>query len=579
MPRSSFQLNGLVLLCCLAITGAMACTGEVKIASLEEPSQSKDRYEYVDGTTVVVPVKPDDPTIPTPDPGTDVPMMQDPCAGAQDPGVAPMRTLTRQEFEHAMGELFEGMSLSYPDLPPDERIGSFAINGSAKVTEQYVNAFRAIAEELSVSLRDDESAWLGCAGEADARACTQSAMQDFVPKLYRRSLKSGELERVMGVYDFGVEEGGHTEGVRIMMEALLQSPSFIYTYTTSPEGTSGERVALDDMQIAQRMATLLWRGIPDDELWAAAARGELSDPATRRAQAERMLDDPRARVALNAMVLQWFDVDSLNASHLGQIENPDRLLAAMQQESARLIDHVLWEREGDYRELFTTPYTFVDQAMVDHYGIDAGDLTDEVEPGIWRVALPGRQGILTHASVLAHEADVIHRGKRIRNNILCGDVPGPGDDIDTEAIPTFPTETERSKANNRMEVLPCSGCHLQMDNIGLTFDLFDELGVARTQDKHGNEVTSLGEVRSTLDINGPVSGVEELVEKLSASQDVRECVAENIFTYSFARRSDVTVDACTVHTIGEALETHQGNLKLALLSVIDTATFTTTRQP
>lgn len=580
MPsRSASSMIGHALVITAALLVHVACTGEVSVANLSDPQQA-DRYEYSDGTKIVVPVK-DGPIMTPDDPIKDPPIVDvpvDPCAGVQDPGISPMRALTRQEFEHAMGELFEGLPLSYQNLPPDERIGSFAINGSEKVTVQYINAFRAIAEELSLTLRNEETSWLDCA-DGDSRACTQDAMQIFVPKLYRRALKGGELERVMALYDMGAEGGDHAEGVRIMMEALLQSPSFIYTYTNSPEAQPGDVIALDDIQIAQRMATLLWRGIPDEDLWLAAARGDLKDSSLRRQQAERMIDDPRARVALNDMVLQWFDVDSLSATSLGQIDDPEALRAAMQRESTRLIDHVLWEKSADYRELLTAPYTFVDDTMITHYGIESDRLNDEVEPGIFRVELPGRQGLLSHASVLAHEADVIHRGKRIRNNLLCDDVPGPGDEIDTESIPTGATESERSKADNRMMKLPCSACHLQMDNMGLVFDQFDELGVARLADQHGNAVTTVGSIRGTIDINGELASVNDLVSKLSSSKDVQQCVAENLFTYSFARRADASVDACTMHTIEEALQTHEGNLRLALLAVIDTHTFTTTRMP
>lgn len=560
-----------LLSACVLFT-QLACTGEVSVSSLDGPLHTHERYE--DGSEVAV----KEPSITTPDgkepPVIDVPM--NPCAGAQDPGSAPMRRLTRQEFEHAIGELFEGIALTHDGLPEDERIGSFAINARAKVTVQYVDAFRAIAEELALTLRDEEERWLGCGDASDARACTQGFLATFLPRLFRRAPRQDESARVMALYDLGAEDGSHQEGVRLMMEALLQSPSFLYTYTM-PSGTQPGVEALDDMQIAQRMATLLWRGIPDDELLLAVARGELSDTASRRRHAERMIDDPRARVALNDMVLQWFRVDALSTESLGQIANPDTLQRAMRRESERLVDHVMWQEDADYRLLLTAPYTFVDEAMITHYRLDTDMLTEEVQPGVYRVTLPGRRGILTHASVLAHESDVIHRGKRIRNNLLCDDIPGPGDDIDTESIPTFATESERSKAENRMSTQPCSACHLQTDNIGLVFDRFDALGVSRVEDTHGNAVSSLGEIRHTLDINGPIDDVAQLVESLARSRDVQQCVAENLFTYSFARASE-PIDACTLSTIEEALVIHDGNLKLALLSVIDTPTFTTTRK-
>ena len=50
---------------------------------------------------------------------------------------------------------------------------------------------------------------------------------------------------------------------------------------------------------------MLWGSTPDDELLEAAADGDLTSPGGRRAAAERLLADDRARSALHRFHAMW----------------------------------------------------------------------------------------------------------------------------------------------------------------------------------------------------------------------------------------------------------------------------------
>ena len=60
-----------------------------------------------------------------------------------------------------------------------------------------------------------------------------------------------------------------------------------------PHTTSVVRV--DHFEMASRLSYFLWGTMPDALLFAAAQAGQLGTPAEVRAQAQRMLGDPRAR--------------------------------------------------------------------------------------------------------------------------------------------------------------------------------------------------------------------------------------------------------------------------------------------
>ena len=70
--------------------------------------------------------------------------------------------------------------------------------------------------------------------------------------------------------------------------------------------------------LAARLAYFLWNSPPDATLRAAAARGDLSDPARLRVQTERMLADSRAKEKLQWLVRE-FPLNNLYREELAKL--------------------------------------------------------------------------------------------------------------------------------------------------------------------------------------------------------------------------------------------------------------------
>ena len=60
---------------------------------------------------------------------------------------------------------------------------------------------------------------------------------------------------------------------QLAIAALLVSPSFLFRMELDPD--PGEVRDLNDFELATRLSYFLWSSMPDDELFGAAARGEL----------------------------------------------------------------------------------------------------------------------------------------------------------------------------------------------------------------------------------------------------------------------------------------------------------------
>ena len=78
--------------------------------------------------------------------------------------------------------------------------------------------------------------------------------------------------------------------------------------------------AVDDIELASRLAFFLWSSMPDDELLDLAESGELRRSDILEQQVRRMLADERSRSLVNNFAEQWLYLRNLEAV------NPDMRL-------------------------------------------------------------------------------------------------------------------------------------------------------------------------------------------------------------------------------------------------------------
>ena len=95
---------------------------------------------------------------------------------------------------------------------------------------------------------------------------------------------------------------GFSTAIRLLVKAILQSPDFLYRVELGmPSPGDAGAVPLGQYEMASRLSYLLWNSMPDDELFAAADAGERRRPEQLAAQARRMLEDDRARIACDQL--------------------------------------------------------------------------------------------------------------------------------------------------------------------------------------------------------------------------------------------------------------------------------------
>jgi len=330
------------------------------------------------------------------------------------------------------------------------------------------------------------------AATAEDRPCARSIISRLASQAYRRNLTDEDLEGLMSLYDEVSAQDGFEIGVRSALQAILANPQFLFRLERQPEGAvPGEGYRLGGVDLATRLSFFLWASSPDQELLDVAASGRLSDPAVLEAQVRRMLRDPRAGSLATRFAHQWLQLQEVGKVWPDGYLYPDfsgQLAQSMVRETHLLFQHLVQE-DRSLLELFDADYTFLNQRLADHYGIDATFSGDEFR----LVEYPNdeRRGILGHGSVLnltsmsARTSPVI-RGLWVMKVLMGTPPPPPPPNVPAfEASPNAAggrrlTTRERMEAHRSSPV--CSSCHSFIDPIGLALDNFDVDGRWRVRE-------------------------------------------------------------------------------------------------
>lgn len=512
------------------------------------------------------------------------------CGAPLEPGPAPIRRLTRGEYNNTIYQLFGDTSQPANAFPPDEEAGGFDNQATALVVspllaEGYMTAAEHLAGTHAPTLMEDLP---NCTvGSVDQAACSGDAeafIRSFGKRVYRRPLTDDEVGAYVAMFEQGVMLGdteGYSAqtGVEVIVQTMLQSPHFLYRVEFGmPDPIEGDVVALTSYEVASRLSYLLWNTMPDAALFDAADRDELRTADQIELQARRMLATPRAREAVVNFHRQWLQLDDIvpRIAAVGRDAEiyPDYyegLLPVWQAESEAFFEYAIFEQNATLQELFTAPYTMMNSELADFYGVSgpSGLAFERVELDPTRYS-----GFLTHAGMLAlhsmtNRSSPIHRGKFVRETLLC-QIPPPPPDMIPEPPNVDESQTTREQfAEHSAEPL-CQSCHQYMDPLGLGFEHFDGLGRWR-DDEWGQPIDASGELVFT-DVDGPFDGVVELGAALAGSEQVRRCVTQQWFRFGYGR-VETDEDTCTMDSLYAEFEAANFDVKELIVALTTTQAF------
>jgi hypothetical protein len=395
--------------------------------------------------------------------------------------------------------------------------------------------------------RGDSRGLYPCRPQDASAACGKRFVEEFGLRAFRRPLDTKELGHYQRLF---FAQPGALAGAQTVIEAMLQSPSFLFWLDRTP------RAEWAPYATASRLSYFLWNTAPDDRLLAAARDGDLETREGLERTIRGMLDDPRAVEGVDEFVSQWLRFDRvLNASRERRkyrLFNA-RLAAAMAEEARRFVRDVVWN-DRDFMSVFTAPYTFVDSDLAAVYQVDPPDSVwgrIEFSEASERAGLLGQTLFLTLTSKPDDTAPT-GRGLFVREQFLCQHVPDPPPGVDTNLPPATQAkpQTNRERLGAHVSNASCATCHRLIDPIGFGLEKFDAIGARRDQyalmfypEGHGSRREKPEEVLLDMDTSGELAGVQdsqfsnprELGEVLARTPTCQECVVKQLFRYMSGR--------------------------------------------
>ena len=231
------------------------------------------------------------------------------------------------------------------------------------------------------------------------------------------------------------------------------------------------------------------------------------------------------------------------------------------------------------------------------------DMTNWDYQPVQPTAVPNRKGILTHpAWLIAHaqnqETDPIHRGKWVREKLLAGTIPDLPITVDA-VIPEDHHKTLRQRISAKTQNEYCWKCHQHMNPLGLTFEIYDDFGRYRTQERleypenlvekvkdKGADHEDLRDIYKTLPVeskgflegtgdnslDGEVTDAIDLIDRLSKSERVRQSMVRYAFRY-FMGRNEMLSDSKTLIDADRAYVNSGGSFDELVVSLLTSDSF------
>jgi hypothetical protein len=546
------------------------------------------------------------------------------ACGAENPVPAQGRLLTRVQYDLTVRDLFGGLVTGdfAARFPEENQVLGFSTNAefhraTSWLSEGHMTAAEAIAGQAITHLDQ----LLPCSTSAADSTCAGGFISDFGAKAFRRPLTPDEVAPFTTLYDAASAAGGFSSGIKLVIEAMLQSPQFLYRFdfdrsvpvtnsvpvnnsaATDPNLGSVSSYRVGGYEMASRLSYFLWNSMPDAELFDAAAQGNLASADQVRAQAKRMLSDPKANDGVLDFFREW-----LALRNFGSLvrEYPDAQPAAFSQDwrgSLELfLQEMFWGRlpktadasgsppssapsdgsqplaNGTLSDLFQSHVAYVNPALAGLYGVSlpAGAAAQDFFP--LALDVDKRAGLLTQPALMAliahpDQTAPIQRGVFVRDQLLCQPAPPPPPTVNAVPPKPDPSLTTRQRFTQHSEDGTCSGCHALLDPLGLPFEDFDQLGRYRDQE-NGQELDLSGALNGVRDttIEGDFDGPLELGARLAGSSQVQECIVTQWYRYG-AGRVEQNEDLCSLAQVIANFKNSGGNFGELLVSLVASDAF------
>lgn len=406
------------------------------------------------------------------------------------------------------------------------------------------------------------------------------ALLDFAGRAYRRPLTNTERGDLMTFYKTlrTGEKASHEDALRDLVVSVLMSPHFWYRVDL-PAAETGVH-SLSDYALASRLSYFLWSSMPDRELLAAAARGELQTADGLLAQTRRMIKDERIRGLALEFGGNWLDFRRFeNHNSVDRKRFPtfdDELRQSMFEEPVRFFVN-LARTDRSILDFLFADYVVVNSALAQHYGVTAPAL----EEGQWTRVNSAwsiqRGGLLPMAVFQTQNApglrtSPVKRGYWVVRRLLGEHIPPPPPDV-----PDLPSDegvgdlTVRQRLARHREDPNCAACHQKFDAIGLAFEGYGPIGELRSRDLGDRPVDTRAVFPGGSEEREGLAGLKTYLKQRRQDEFV-ENLCRKMLSYALSRKLMLS-DTATLATMRDELKAKGHRFSAVIETIVSSPQF------
>jgi hypothetical protein len=386
------------------------------------------------------------------------------------------------------------------------------------------------------------------------------ALATFAERAYRRPLSPVEQDELLTFYHkLRSQDGlGHEDAIRDSVVGVLLSPHFCYRFDQATPGAAVR--PLPEYALASRLSYFLWSSLPDPELLAHAAAGDLHQEEVLVAEVRRMLRDDRVRGLATEFAGNWLafrrfeEHNSVDRERFASFTN--ELRQAMYEEPIRFFVDLV-RRGGSVLELLDADHTFVNPILARHYGMPVSGANPDEWVRVEDAHRYGRGGLLPMSVFLTANSpglrtSPVKRGYWVVRRMLGEHIPAPPPEV-----PELPRDEATPGALTLPQILArhrdhksCAGCHQRFDSIGLVFEGYGPIGERRDLDLGGRPVATKATFPDGSEGEG-LGGLRRYLDQ-QRQDDYLENLCHKLLAYALGRSLLISDDA-TIKTMHQRL--------------------------
>ena len=523
-----------------------------------------------------------------------------------DPGPTVMRRLSHREYGYTIQDLI-GVPFDAKAYFPTEASGGEGFDNQSRVlylTPLLMERYYAAADSILRDAKKEASIWDALMPKNYRPSVLRrlinwwkTSVQDsniywtkpahharkvilpFATKAYRKILSAAEEDELISFFEKiyfkeWKNKNGFENAIETTFKKILVSPNFLFRMEANQP--IQKPYAVNNFELATRLSYFLWSSMPDDTLFRVAYQENLHNKSVLTREAKRMMASPKFKRFSETFAPQWLGIeDILLPAKVDLDKYPSfttSLKEAMYDEVVEYFAYVF--EEGNLMQLIASDFSFVNQELSQHYGMDAveGDDIRKVSlPDAKRGGILGMGAVLTATSLPGRTSPVL-RGHWVLSEVLGTRVPPPPPDVPE-------LEAAKNGVHNELDLRAllerhrfpstCQGCHKKMDPIGFGLENYDAIG--RWRDYYDAEVKI--DAKGTLEDGSSFEGPGQLKQILMSEQDkFAATFSRKLLSYALGRGVGF-IDTPSIENLTNRLIESNFNGEDAIISLITSYPF------